>query len=98
MGIQNNIDLIKFAIWPPVYEVELNIFTLYATKIMDVIWELRNQVQHNGSNLNLNELPSKVTKRSHEHRLRILVSLPKILVIQDVVWEKPPGGYMKILC
>ena len=58
-------------------------FTLYATKIMDVIWELRNQVQHNGSNLNLNELPSKVTKRSHEHRLRILVSLPKILVMQD---------------
>ena len=74
MGIQNNIDLIKFAIWPPVYEVELNIFTLYATKIMDVIWELRNQVQHNGSNLNLNKVPSKVTKRSHEHRLRIPVS------------------------
>ena len=38
-------------------------FTLYATKIMDVIWELRNQVQHNGSNLNLNEVPYKVTKR-----------------------------------
>ena len=88
MGIQNNIDLIKFAIWPPVYEVELNIFTLYATKIMDVIWELRNQVQHNGSNLNLNELPSKVTKRSHEHRLRILVSLPKILVMQEMWFGK----------
>ena len=49
-------------------------FTLYATKIMDVIWELQNQVQHNGSNLNLNEVPSK---RSHEHRLRILVSPSK---------------------
>ena len=68
MGIQNNIDLIKFAIWPSVYEVK---FTLYATKIMDVIWELRNQVQHNGNNLNLNEVPYKVTKRVAFHYFQI---------------------------
>ena len=46
-------------------------FTLYATKIMDVIWELRNQVQHNGNNLNLNEVPYKVTKRVAFHYFQI---------------------------